>query len=65
MSVGTKVVVLYRGEGRPEASEYRGVIESIKFPKNGNGEMMIVKLDNDKGYRSFYINKLEKLEVVS
>jgi hypothetical protein len=65
MDVGVKVVVLYRGENRDESSEYRGVVEAIKTPKNGNGQMAIVKLENGDGYRSFYLDKVERLEVVS
>jgi hypothetical protein len=66
IGVGMKIVAVYRGEGKPEPSEYRGTVETVKVPKTApqNGLMIVVKLDNEQGYRSFYVNKVEKLEVV-
>jgi hypothetical protein len=60
--VGYRVLVDYCGEGRTTAKRYSGIIESLK--SNAKGILATVKLDDDAGYRAFYLDDAAKCDIV-
>ncbi len=63
-TVGQLIEIVYQGEGKSVASNYRGLIDDVKIPKTTNMPLLIVKLDGDNGYKSFYPHKAVEIKIL-
>lgn len=63
-TVGQLIDILYQGQDKDAPSRYMGVIDDIKTPKTTNMPLLIVKLDGDNGYKSFYPHKAVEIKIL-
>lgn len=60
MNVGDAVSVMYRGVADSRDVEITGEVRRVT-PKEGKGTLVLVKMANGSGYRSFYLEKAKVL----
>jgi hypothetical protein len=63
-TAGQLIEIVYQGQDKDTPSHYRGLIDDVKIPKTTNMQLLIVKLDGDNGYKSFYPHKAVEIKIL-